>query len=87
MTDLLMRIFQNSIIASILFFVIQWLKPVLKHYRYDMFRTLWIVLILFLLIPVDITIPKKERHNINNLFIESLFLIVSSNYILLTVAL
>lgn len=61
MTDLLMRIFQNSIIASILFFVIQWLKPVLKHYRYDLFRTLWIVLILFLLIPVDITIPNLTQ--------------------------
>lgn len=58
MTDLLMRVLQNSVIASILFFVIQWLKPGLKKYRYSMYRMLWIVLILFLLIPFDITIPN-----------------------------
>jgi len=58
MTDLLMRVLQNSVIASFLFLIIQWLRPVLKQYRYSMFRTLWIVLILFLLIPVDISIPN-----------------------------
>lgn len=58
MTDLLMRILQNSVIASFLFLIIQWIRPALKQYRYSMFRALWIVLILFLLIPVDITIPN-----------------------------
>lgn len=58
MSECFVRMIQNSIIVSIIFLVLQCIRPMLKGIRYSTFRMVWIILILFLLLPVEFKIPE-----------------------------
>ena len=58
MSECFVRMIQNSLIVSIIFLVLQCIRPMLKGIRYSTFRMVWIILILFLLLPVEFKIPE-----------------------------